>query len=525
MDREIESVAASASRPYGSRALRAALLLGGFMAFGLHAADVQRFRLSQVAVQLPEIKVYADILDNAGNSIDDPKSAHATATLGTRSLKLTSLTPFEKTGEGVAYVFVVDKSESIEPARFDNIRNAIEKWVQQADAKDRIAIIQFAEQVQVLSDFSDGKDKNLQAARQLALGGKRSLIYQALVNAVELCSRRDPGLPTRRAIVIVTDGKDEGSGLNAGDVIEQAASAHVPVNAIGYSNLPASERRQYLDELHRIAEKSGGVYAEVAAAGLTDAFPSMEKAIRRVFLAAFNCPDCAADSKKYRFEMQLEAGTRVFQDGFDVLMVPGPPPPPPSPNPRSVAVKAPWWKQPWWVYAAAGAVVAALILALWLWRRGVRRKRERAERAARVALPLNVTAPSPMRMTEPAPAKASGPCLHLQLTVMRGRNPGTTSDLKLPAGPAAAMGNGGAARVLIGRRSGCDLSITGDETVSSEHCEITWSNNRLVVRDLRSSNGTLVNGVPIAGDQPLENGDRLGIGRTEYRVGVASDPL
>jgi len=502
----------------------AGLLALGLLAASTPAAEVQRFRLSQVAVRLPEIKAYADLLDSEGNAIADAQSTHATATLGSQTLKLTSLTPFEKTGEGVAYVFVVDKSESIEPARFDNIRKAIEKWVQDADAKDRIAIIQFAEKVQVLSDFSDGKDKNLKAAQQLALGGKRSLIYQALVNAVELCSRNDADLPTRRAIVIVTDGKDEGSGLNADDVIEQAANAHVPVNAIGYSNLPVSERRQYLDELHRIAEKSGGVYAEVPAAGLTEAFPSMEKAIRRVFLAAFSCTTCAADSRKYRFEMQLEAGARVFRDGFDVLMLPGPPNSASTANPRSVAVKKPWWKQAWWVYAAAGVVVLAGVAGVWMWRRGARKKREQAQRAARVVQPLNFTAPSPVK-PEPGPTKASGPYLHLQLTVMRGRNPGSTSELKLPAGPAAIAGNGSAARVVIGRRAGCDLAIAGDETVSSEHCEITWSNNRLVVRDLRSSNGTLVNGVPIAGDQPLENGDRLGIGRTEYRLGVASDPL
>ena len=514
--------------PNPIRLLPAALAL--LLAFSASAADVQRFHLSQVSVQLPEIKAYADVLDASGNAITDAGSVHPSATVAGHNLKLASFAPFENTGEGVAYVFVIDTSESIEPARFDNIRAAIEQWVQDSGARDRVAIIHFAEKVEVLSDFTDGKDKTLAAAHRLASGGKRSLIYQALKDAIELCSRRDTGLPTRRAIVIVTDGKDEGSGLNADDVIQQASDAHVPVNSIGYSNLPAAERRQYLDELHRISEKSGGVYAEVTGSGLTAAFPAMEKAIRRAFVATFTCPDCAADSKKYRFEMGLQAGTRVFSDGFDVMMIAAPPPPATAATPgarKPAPGKPAWWIRPWWVYAAAGGVVVALIVGLLLWRRSVRIRREQARRAAELSRPLvlpglGATAPRPDPQVNIV-TKPSGPFVHLQLTVVRGKNPGATSELKIESGPAARNGSG--AKLLIGRKPGCDLSLSGDETVSSEHCEIAWSNNRLVVRDLHSSNGTLVNGIAIAGDQPIENGDRLGIGRTEYRVGVISGPL
>ena len=74
-------------------------------------------------------------------------------------MKLVSLTPFEKTGEGVAYVFVVDTSESIAPARFDSIRDAIASWVRGAGSKDRVALIGFSEQVRVLADFKDAREQ------------------------------------------------------------------------------------------------------------------------------------------------------------------------------------------------------------------------------------------------------------------------------------------------------------------------------------------------------------------------------
>jgi VWFA-related protein len=491
------------------------------------AAEVQRFHLSQAVVQLPDVKAYADILDDAGSAIPDAQATHPSATLGGRALKVSSLIPFEKTGEGVAYVFVVDTSESIGPARFDSIRSAIETWVQSAGPKDRVAIIEFSEKVHVLSDFNDGKEKTLAAAHTLTRAGKRSLIHQALVDAVELSSRRDADLPTRRVVVVVTDGKDEGSGLKSDDVLEQALAVHVPIYAIGYSNLPPAERRQYLDELHRIAEKSGGDYSEVDEKGLTGAFVGMKNAIRRVFVAAFTCADCPADSKKYRLEMQLEAGARAFSDGFDVLVVP-------APAPAAIAtVKPPWWKRPWWVYAGAGLVLVVLVLGLWTWRRSI--KRAKAKRAAEMALPalsdlggalaagFDVPTYRSGKTDGPMPA---GPSILVRFTVVRGRRRGTVSELRMkPHAGGSMSADGSEGRLVIGRKPACDLALAEDETVSSEHCELLWVNRKLVVRDLHSSNGTLVNGIPIIGDQPLENGDRIAIGQTEYRVGVVSGSL
>ena len=352
---------------------------------------------------------------------------------------------------------------------------------------------------------------------------------------MDLSSRRDADLPARRAIVIVTDGKDEGSGLKPDDVLERAAGAHVPIYAVGYSNLPRSERLQYLDELHRIAEKSGGDYVEATDRGLTEAFTGMKGAIRRVFVAAFTCADCAPDGKKYRLEMQLEAGQRVFSDGFDVLLLT---PPPARPGARTGPWwKQAWWKQPWWVYTAAGLAIAALIYGIAVRRR--RTARARAIHAVDTPIPA-MTIPGETagvdlpqfpsmnsgRKPQASPAAGSrgaGPSIRVQFTVVRGRERGAVSEVRIKT-PAGGSSNGGAeGRLVIGRRSACDLPLADDETVSNEHCELLWVNHKLVIRDLHSSNGTLVNGIPIVGDQPLENGDRVGIGKTEYRVGVVAD--
>ncbi len=74
-------------------------------------------------------------------------------------------------------------------------------------------------------------------------------------------------------------------------------------------------------------------------------------------------------------------------------------------------------------------------------------------------------------------------------------------------------------RVIIGRLPESDVTVP-DPGVSRRHAEIRREDGRYVVMDLGSTNGTKVNEAP-AGERPLEDGDRITVGRTvlEFRTG------
>jgi hypothetical protein len=59
-----------------------------------------------------------------------------------------------------------------------------------------------------------------------------------------------------------------------------------------------------------------------------------------------------------------------------------------------------------------------------------------------------------------------------------------------------------------------------DPSVSGEHAEITFVRDRWWVRDLGSTNGTLVNEVRIDGPTPLRSGDIVQFGRVSGRFRV-----
>jgi len=74
-------------------------------------------------------------------------------------------------------------------------------------------------------------------------------------------------------------------------------------------------------------------------------------------------------------------------------------------------------------------------------------------------------------------------------------------------------------RVMAGRAPEMDIHLS-DTFVSSKHALFEALPNGLVVEDLRSTNGTLVNGSKIVGPTVLSPGDRVEIGDTVFRVEV-----
>ena len=70
-------------------------------------------------------------------------------------------------------------------------------------------------------------------------------------------------------------------------------------------------------------------------------------------------------------------------------------------------------------------------------------------------------------------------------------------------------------RTRIGRSPGNDI-IVDNPTISRRHAEILLRDGSAVVRDLKSANGTMVNGRRIAGEEPLQEGDTVTFGDTSF---------
>jgi len=109
-------------------------------------------------------------------------------------------------------------------------------------------------------------------------------------------------------------------------------------------------------------------------------------------------------------------------------------------------------------------------------------------------------------ITAPAEVAASA-CL--VVIYMRGGQPGKC--FKLHDAP-----------VRIGREHDNDIQLD-DRGVSRRHARIERLDDRLVLMDVGSTNGTILNGVELQGTAELKNGDQIKIGSTIFKYLSATD--
>ncbi|HEX4492858.1 MAG TPA: FHA domain-containing protein [Acidimicrobiia bacterium] len=72
--------------------------------------------------------------------------------------------------------------------------------------------------------------------------------------------------------------------------------------------------------------------------------------------------------------------------------------------------------------------------------------------------------------------------------------------------------------LTIGRAAGCGVSLPDDTYVSNVHARVNERNGEVLLEDLGSTNGTLVDGSTITAPRTLRKGDRIQIGQTVLEV-------
>ncbi len=104
--------------------------------------------------------------------------------------------------------------------------------------------------------------------------------------------------------------------------------------------------------------------------------------------------------------------------------------------------------------------------------------------------------------------------LDLRLLVLEAGGSGLT------AGQAIEVLDG----VTLGRAERAEM-VLADSTVSAEHARISRIGRDWVVRDLGSTNGTLVNGSRVNGQSKLTHGDVLALGGVQFEVVLRASSL
>jgi Ca-activated chloride channel family protein len=203
----------------------------------------------------------------------------------------------------------LDGSGSMRPA-LEAVKAAATSFVNALRPADPLALVQFSDRVVIEHELSTRRQLTLDAiGAHQAVGG--TALWDALFDSMAFLKRQ----PGRRAVVVLTDGRDEnnpgtapGSAHTLADVLAQVRDTETTVYAIGLG--PRVDR----EALARVADRSGGAaYFPDDVSQLADRYRRVVDDLRRRYLLTYTSTNGQRDGSWRSVEISTPRGDLVIR--------------------------------------------------------------------------------------------------------------------------------------------------------------------------------------------------------------------
>lgn len=536
-------------------------------------ANADKLSIIQAHIKPDEIKAYVGVYDLKGENIDAVDKSRLTALLGDRKLEVTDLQRFDSSGEGAAYVFLVDISKSLDTKQSTKLKETLNAILEKTGKDDRIAIVSFGDDVSTIQDFTSDKEILRKKINDIQVKDNNTNLYKGTVRALEMISSKAGDLPSRRAVIIVSDGEEShDGGITRDEVYMKIKEIHIPIYTVAFYKKSANaENKAYEKILGSFARTSNGQdflldYENSSVQSITD---TIKNSINKSFAVTVNLGGIKADGKSYYLKLRLEKDDKSFmEDGLDIRVDSqefSPSSAQASGTPAAkmtggndgiskdnMAVK--FVKEHKGISMLVFIVLALVIIfAGFLVIKRIRSNKENSGMPqinpeeislseGEIATGMDYGKTNSVDNMDryktgyisPEDAGTIGKTIPLDSGLA-----GADSTPPLPPSGEGMRGNGTLIKLTrLGRRKedktyevnvagelmiGRDPSKAGlvfkeDAQLSGQHCKLIFRDGMLFVADLKSTNGTYVNGVSISDTYRLANDDILLIGSMELRV-------
>lgn len=454
------------------------LLLVAALGGSVLAQEANRLSIDQVVVSQDgrEATAFASVLNGDGQPIGGLTGFQASVD-GTAAEPL-SVQPVVSQQLGIAVLLLIDVSASMAGEPLAQAQAAADAFVQDLLPQDVATLLAFADAAPSDAAFTG----NLNAIRDQIDALEVSeqpgtALYDAVVNGL---STAGDAPTTRRAMVLLTDGRDSGSVSQhtREEGLEAAATAGLPIFAIGLgSDLDA-------EFLQTLTQNAGGRFLEARTpADIPSIFDAVGATLRSQYALTFPLAPATAAERELVLQVDVLGETLTARTRLQ---------PPAAAEPKDGPTPV------WLLFllalvvliAASGAVVFVLR----------RRRRSGLAGGPGAGSPVSLRA----GQATPSSARVLG-----MLRVVDG--PNAELSISLSADP-----------VDIGSDPGCDLRLdSADSTVAATHARVWLQSGRLMVHHLARGQQTIVAGKPIDW-ATLEPGDTFQIGPHVIRFGLES---
>ena len=420
---------------------------------------------------------------------------------------------FRDSLEDLALIICVDVSGTMAHRPLEDIKEALLRFLGKARDRpgDKIALISFADEDKPESLFEETRDQLDEAVRRLTIRGHKTKLYQTIYKALDMFQGAD--LPKRRRIIVISDGKDEGSTGGSLSVTTKSTTLGIPIDTIRHGKIA----KQYEEALRYLSDTTGGQFQSA-----TPDLP-LPVALEVIYKRLLETPSLVVYFK-YKADKSgrtlQNASIELTQLGQPTLriQIPGSivaPAPPPPPSPPSSIFKWLW---------LLGVVLLGAGLAVLLYHHTKKQDQ----------LPQETEQPVPNKpeINQPpiVPPQPQLPPIVLPEPPRRTQVGSYYFPAPKPGQPAAILlGVSGPVEgqrfpvekeiLHIGASPENDLLIAGDEYVSGNHAYLRYEKGSYFIFDKGSRNGTFVNEHAVTNTGvALGSGDHIQIGTSTFEV-------
>jgi len=446
---------------------------------------------------------------------------------------------FYESDHGVSVVLCLDASLSMSGEPLAAAKEAVNEYIDQLRPQDRVAIITFGDEVEIVSDFSMNRTYLKERTATIQARGTTTELFYGVCRSLSFLEE-STGIPDRRIVLVLSDGKNESmaNAYSLDNCIEKANENDVRIFAVGFTNID----ERYLRNLEAMSDRTDGHYHRARESeDLSEQFVLSLDYLKSQYLLAFNPPYELADGRIHSYTIIATRGNFTGQSTISMAV---------SSRVVESSGKGGFADSDFPLItvgaAFAGIAIVIVIIVVISSRNRARRvaeeqqkqeeeqkrkeeekRREKELRKREEELEKSKKSLADDPQEDSSSSKSEGSA---KTSIVGGPAASSVSRKTIIGQPALQLLKSGTLTVSIGTQAGNEFDVTAAEvtigaandnrivleepTVSGHHAVLRFAGGQFQLSDNDSTNGTRVNGEPIH-TIILNNGDRIQMGRCE----------
>src|ERR1035441_9671940 len=272
-----------------------ALVAGGHSVKAQTAVD--QVTIPQLKVESDIVQAFVSVVDERGTPVKGLGPANFRVALDNSSVRAVSVHQVQESDRGISVVLAIDISGSMRGKKIEAARQGASRFLSTLGERDYCALMTFGNNVAwLVEEFTNDKRVLRSKLENIQATDPKTVLNEAFFRAVQ----KGEKAPTAQvAVVVLTDGIDDGSSISLDQAAREAQQRNVPVYTLGFGNLIDGRA------LAQVSTLTGGRFLPAAAdSDLVDLYLTLLKQLASQYVLEMPAGTISAGTHALSVEVQ-----------------------------------------------------------------------------------------------------------------------------------------------------------------------------------------------------------------------------